>query len=811
MTPDRGIRVERFCKVIAVALGLLGVSVLVGWAVDIELLKRTAPSFVAMNPLTAACFIMAAVSLGLARARAKWCRYLSLALALMTFAVPTSHLVAVWIGFSPLPDQLLFTAAVAAEDHNSTMALTTAVGFLFGAAALGLIQAPLAFYRTLVHYFAFALGFVALFAFVSYVYGAGGFHSIGPFKPMAIHTSWGLFALSIGLLFTDPDTGPMARVLSGGSDGKLLRLMIPAVIVAPAVLGWVFVVGEGRGQFDSKIALTLLSTSSMILLFISSFAAAGLVQAMDKERNQRLEVARATEARVSGILSIAANAIISMDDQQNITIFNDWAEKVFGYARSEVIGRPLEALLPERFRAAHSGHVQAFRSGNVSARRMGERREIFARRKNGEEFPAEASISKFSIEGRTIFTVVLRDMTEAHRIAAALVKVKEEAEAAARSKSDFLANMSHEIRTPLNSISGFTQLLLERQDLGGELRTQVGKIKSATAALITIVNDILDYSKLEEGKIKPSAKPFSPVQLARECVAMVESIADRRDLRIEILAEPDLAGRYFIGDPERLQQILLNLLSNGLKFTNEGFITLSIEEVEGGKNGAAVRFAVKDTGIGIRADQMAGLFQRFSQVDTSVSRHYGGTGLGLAICKALVTLMGGTIHLESEPGKGSTFYFYLPLQRATSDIIPQPEGGKDFNEHSVARSILVVEDIELNQEVAVAMLERAGHHVDVAANGVEAIESVKAKRYDVILMDIQMPRMDGVTATKKIRAMANNIGAVPILAMTANVLPDEVERFIAAGMNGHICKPVDRAELIAEVDRVTALTVAAVP
>jgi PAS domain S-box-containing protein len=279
-----------------------------------------------------------------------------------------------------------------------------------------------------------------------------------------------------------------------------------------------------------------------------TFATAAFIDAKDEERHRRHELLKASEARLSGILSIAADAIISVDNQQRITLFNTWAEKIFGYSQSDVIGRPLEVLIPERFRSAHKRHVTEFGKSPISARRMGERQEIFARRKDGEEFPAEASISKLKLDGQAIYTVVLRDMTDQRRAAEALVSAKEEAEAAARSKADFLANMSHEIRTPLNSISGFTQLLFERPELAGAARDQLSKIKSATAGLITIVNDILDYSKLEEGRLSLSLSPFSPAELARSCASMISSITNRRDLPILVTESPELHDRFFLGD-----------------------------------------------------------------------------------------------------------------------------------------------------------------------------------------------------------------------------------------------------------------------
>ena len=450
------------------------------------------------------------------------------------------------MGFNFGPDQIAFLEAVNAAVPPSRVAASTSVGFLLAAISLGLVQSAERNYRAVAQYFAFASGLIALFAAVAYLYGSGAL-DLKLFSLMAAHTSWGLLLLALGLLFKNTDVGWMSLVVSKGSAGRLLRLMLPAAIMVPTVLGLVCVLGERRGYYTSAMALTLLSTWSIILLIPMTFATAAVIDAKDEERHRRHELLKASEARLSGILSIAADAIISVDNQQRITLFNDWAEKIFGYSREEVLGRPLDVLIPERFRKAHNRNVTEFGESAISARRMAERQEIFARRKDGEEFPAEASISKLKLDGQAIYTVVLRDMADQRRAAEALMSAKEEAEAAARSKADFLANMSHEIRTPLNSISGFTQLLLERPDLVGEPRDQLSKIKSATAALITIINDILDYSKLEEGLLSLSLSPFSPVQLAQSCASMMSSIANRRDLSIIVTDLPSCTTASFSG------------------------------------------------------------------------------------------------------------------------------------------------------------------------------------------------------------------------------------------------------------------------
>lgn len=785
----------------AAAAFILGIAVLLGWEFDVDVLKRVVPGFPTMNPLTALCFVISATALWLALSPSRVHREVSLGLSVLVLVLAAWNLVAALTGQPFQPDQILFAKAVKATSPPCEMAPSTAAGFVLTTAALFLAVSRRADRRIVGQYVAFVQALIAIFAVIGYLYGAGTVRTLEPFTLMALHTSWGLLVLSVGVLFIDTKIGPMSLVLSHGLAGRLLRTMIPAVILVPTLIGWACIRGLQSGTFGSELALTLSAGMSMTLLFAAALVTGVMVLEKDKERRRRIEALRASEARISGILSIAADAIISIDGSQRITMFNAWAEKLFGYPRDEVLGRRLEMLMPERYRETHAAQIKKFGASRINARRMGERREIFARKKDGSEFPAEASISKFTSEGHTIYTVVLRDMTERHLAAEALVHAKEEAETAARRESEFLANMSHEIRTPLNSISGFTQLLLERTSLDEPVRTKLNKIKNATSALTLVVNDILDYSRLENDMVSLSPIPFSPVELVDNCMSIISSTLQRQGLRIEASVSPELQGRFYLSDPDRLQQILLNLLSNAVKFTLEGVVSLEVHEERDGSGEPSLHFSVADTGIGISAEHLGRLFQRFSQIDSSVSRNYGGTGLGLAICKRLVTIMGGEIGVESKPGKGSTFWFKLPMQQTKPPQKLHREAVSLGRRSGTQRSILLVEDVELNREIAVAMLEGAGHRVEVAMNGTEAVKKVASKGYDLVLMDIQMPVMDGVAATERIRALEDDNRAVPIVAMTANVLPEEVARFYAAGMNGHIRKPVDLDELIAGVDR----------
>jgi PAS domain S-box-containing protein len=374
------------------------------------------------------------------------------------------------------------------------------------------------------------------------------------------------------------------------------------------------------------------------------------------------------------------------------------------------------------------------------------------------------------------------------------------AEAASEAKSEFLASMSHEIRTPLNGILGYTDILLGDPALTPDQGRGLQRIQSAGQALLTVVNDILDFSRIESGLIEIEQHPFSPGALLDNAVSIVRSISDGKGLFLTLVLDPRLP-EVVVGDEDRLRQVLLNLLNNAVKFTPQGGVTLTAEVVGQGAGTCRLRLSVADTGIGIPPDRLDRLFQRFSQVDSSIRREFGGTGLGLAISKRLVELMGGTIGVESRPGQGSTFWLSLEVRVVEERRRGDRRKGAAPRAVAAGARLLLAEDNEINQEIARTVLEGAGHRVDVVADGAAALMAVEAGGYDLVLMDVQMPVMDGITATARIRALEGEGRQVPIIAMTANVLPQQVAAFQAAGMDDHVGKPFRREELLAAVER----------
>jgi signal transduction histidine kinase/CheY-like chemotaxis protein len=390
-------------------------------------------------------------------------------------------------------------------------------------------------------------------------------------------------------------------------------------------------------------------------------------------------------------------------------------------------------------------------------------------------------------------------MAELEAARSELECARDEAVAANEAKSLFLANMSHEIRTPLNGIVGMATMLAEtRLD---ERQSELAVTLQASAdTVLAIISEILDFSKLDANAVELEIRPFRVRECLRGCLSMVETDACRRGNTIELTVHPDVPNKL-LGDSTRLQQILLNLLTNAIKFTAQGTITLDVAMTKLPGARSELRCVVSDTGVGIAADRLGIIFDAFTQADTSTSRKYGGTGLGLAIVKRILDLVGGTIDVESKPGAGAMFRFAIPYgQVCEADESLPPDGPEPLP--SIA--VLVAEDNKVNQTVTLAMLEMLGQHADLANNGREAIDACAARRYDVVFMDVQMPEVDGLEATRSI--VEARAGASPpyIIAMTANAMEHDRLGCLEAGMDDFLPKPVNLQALDGVLRRYTA-------
>ena len=489
--------------------------------------------------------------------------------------------------------------------------------------------------------------------------------------------------------------------------------------------------------------------------------------------------------------------IIRYSSEGIFTFVSPAVKSMLGYEPDELIGKPILSLIDSK---VHPNSSEILNSITVARRSIGPT-EVLTIRKDGSRVWLEGNPRPaHNVFGDLIEWVdVLRDITERKDAERALVKALSEADAATEAKSQFLANMSHELRTPLTSIIGFSDLI-EKENISIEqIKSYTSKISMGSRTLLNVVNDILDISKLENRALELDLRPFKPDRLVEDAVALLAPQAEKKGLLVQCHFHPSLGDGtpvWLFGDDMRINQVLLNLLSNAIKFTDEGTIKVAVEAQRRDPGRALLTIQVADSGLGMSEAQISKLFDRFSQADGSISRRYGGTGLGLAISRRLIELMGGSITVESEVGRGSCFTVTVEL-----DVTEPAEESVRAQAVDLARPvrILLAEDNPANRELMDALLKDTGVKLSFAANGAEAVEMVTGEAFDLVLMDIQMPVMDGVSATQAIRKLSGRAASIPIIALSANVLPGQVQQYAEQGFSGHVGKPINVEALFAAI------------
>ncbi|MGH8012762.1 MAG: ATP-binding protein [Candidatus Binataceae bacterium] len=502
-------------------------------------------------------------------------------------------------------------------------------------------------------------------------------------------------------------------------------------------------------------------------------------------------------------------AITRIADGRIVLINREFA-RISGYSEQEVAGRDPVSLgiwpNPEE-RLNCLAHLQ----------RYGELRsvELTFRSKSGETAPFLISAVFVELDGALCVITIARDMREIKRIQRELITAREQAEAASRAKTEFLSSMSHEIRTPMNAILGMSELLAETS-LDATQRQYLSLMRSNGAALVRLIDDILDLAKIESGRMFLESAAFELEPLLRGVIQTLAVRAREKSLALGASVEPGVPA-WLIGDPLRLRQILINLVGNAIKFTEAGRVKVKVS-ANAIEDGVTLELCVGDTGIGIPKDKLSAIFSSFTQADSTTARRYGGSGLGLAIVKRLAELMGGEITAESEVGEGSTFTFRAPFKIWPASVSKEavaPDAANSLSSRSrvkpadkgVGRAlhILIADDSPDNRFLLRRFVSRSPYRLDEAENGDDAFTRFKAHRYDLILMDMQMPVMDGYTAVRLMRQWESRRTRkhTPVVALTASALPEDIARCLEAGCDFHISKPIDRVTLLDAIERAT--------
>lgn len=621
---------------------------------------------------------------------------------------------------------------------------------------------------------------IAIQGFIAALTGISSLFGYAFYTQMAIHTSFSFIFLSAGHFALRPEEGFAVLLGSSGPAGKAARMLFFTVIALPPAMNTLVLLGEKNELFAGDASSLVRVTGSVVILVLVVLKAVAELQQSQEKILQSDEHLRKTRDHLQRAMNFAPLVIWSTDHAGVFTHLEGKGLGPLGIKPVDFVGKSTFELFTE-----DSDTAVAVRTA-LTGKTVQYQAEYNARLVDTILAPVkDAQDAVTGLIGITVDVTAKRIADEELAKQVELRKQKETAEASTKAKSAFLANMSHEVRTPINGLMGISWLLLQTE-LDSEQKDYATRIKKAADSLQRIVNDILDFSKLEAGQLTLDNQFFSLKDAVKTSLETFELQARTKGIELLSSIDPVIADEQY-GDSGRLQQILSNLLSNAIKFTASGSVRVSIRPSAESKK--HIHFKVQDTGIGISSEALPLIFDRFHQADSSTTRIFGGTGLGLSICKNLVELMGGKISCQTEQGKGSTFSFSLDLRisaRPRREIKSLDANTKE----SLGLNILIAEDDNTNQEIFRRMLERLGCNTRTVANGVDALAALEEEDFDLIVMDCQMPLLDGYATTRKIRQSPHaRMKAVPIIAVTANAIPGSREKCVSAGMTDFLAKP----------------------